>query len=252
MKSEFLKVTKITMLFPLCCGFLLCCSPKLGPDKQAYGAAEGSASGALTGAVTGFQVGSSTGAGALVGAGFGALAGAVQGHSQDALEHALILISNEIQKTKEEAFAEEVLAMQLRRRNALFPSRDIFPADIFFRSDERQLSPEGKAVLRVIYRLNKDRLPWSRFGIASYILSNSPDSSYARHLSRKRGRAIGDYLVSLGMEPRRLSIVSAIRTEPLVKGSPEDERFGHAIEFFPKDIPNAPMENASKFEVEDE
>jgi len=238
----------LSSLFSILCA----CSPRIGPDKQNYGEAEGSATGALSGAVVGFQVGSSTGPGAIVGAGFGALAGAIQGHSQDAIEHALILVSEEIQKSKEEAFAQEILRVQLKRRSALFPSRDIFPADTFFRTDERKLSPEGKAVLRVIYRLNKNRMPWSRFGIASYILSNNPDSPYARHLSRKRGRAIGDYLVSLGIEPRRLSIVSAIRSEPLVRGSKEDERFGHAIEFFPKDLPNAPLEKSSNFEIEEE
>lgn len=213
------------------------CSTKTGPDKQFVGTLQGGTTGAISGAVTGFQVGAGTGPGAAIGAGVGAIAGGFRGMMQDRLEEELLVLQSEIREARKVAFAQKILEEQVRTRAELHPGRDIFPSDIFFRSDEVELSPEGKAVLGEIYRLNKNRLPWSRFGVVSYVQSNDPKASYPNYLNRRRSRAIGDYLVSIGLEPRRISAQGIIINEPLIYGN---RRYSQAIEFIPKDLPGAP------------
>lgn len=213
------------------------CSPKPGPDKQFIGSLQGGTTGAISGAVTGFQVGAGTGPGAAIGAGVGAIAGGFRGMMQDRLEEELLLLQSDIRGARATAYAQRILEEQSRRRVELHPGRDIFPSDLFFRSDEVELSPEGKAVLGEIYRLNKNRVPWSRFGIVSYVQSNDPKASYPNYLNRRRSRAIGDYLVRLGLEPRRISAQGIILDISLIEGN---RRYAQAIEFIPRDLPGAP------------
>ncbi len=213
------------------------CSPKPGPDKQFVGTLQGGTTGAISGAVTGFQVGAGTGPGAAIGLGVGAIAGGFRGMMQDRLEEELLLLQSDIKEARASAYAQRILEEQLRRRAALHPGRDIFPSDLFFRSDDVELSPEGRAVLGEIYRLNKNRVPWSRFGIVSYVQSNDPKASYPNYLNRRRSRAIGDYLVALGLEPRRISAQGIILDIPLIEGH---RRYAQSIEFIPRDLPGAP------------
>jgi outer membrane protein OmpA-like peptidoglycan-associated protein len=221
------------------------CSPKPGPDKQFVGTLQGGATGAISGAVTGFQVGAGTGPGAALGLGVGAVAGGFRGMMQDRLEDELLLLQSDIREARSVAYAQKMLEEQSRRRAELHPGRDIFPSDLFFRGDEVQLSPEGKAILGEIYKLNKNRLPWSRFGVVSYVQSNDPNASYPNYLNRRRSRAIGDYLVSLGLEPRRITAQSVILDEPLIHGN---RRYSQAIEFLPRDLPGAPGKKEIKEE----
>ena len=110
-----------------------------GPDKQAFGTLQGAATGAGAGAVTGFQIGAPTGAGALVGAGFGAVAGGIQGIMQDQSEEQLLALSTQTRRERERAMVHEVLREQYARRLELHPTRDLFPADLFFSGDDVSL-----------------------------------------------------------------------------------------------------------------
>lgn len=232
------------LFFSVILSSLISCAPKPGPDKQFVGTLQGSVTGAVGGAVTGLQVGSGTGPGAFVGAGIGAITGGFRGLMQDRLEEELLRLQVDAAEARGDAFAQRILQEQWRRRKELHPGRDIFPADIFFTSDSVKLSPEGRAVLNEIYTLNKNRLPWSRFGILSYVQASDPNSQYARHLTSRRARAIGDYLIQLGLEPRRVSARSAVIPGPLVlsdKG--RGDRYSQAVEFIPRDLPHVPGES---------
>lgn len=231
------------ILIAIVCCLIFACAPRPGPDKQFVGTLQGGVTGAVGGAVTGFQVGSGTGAGAFVGAGIGAVTGGFRGLMQDRLEEELLRLQVDAAQARGDAFAQRVLQEQWRRRKELHPGRDIFPADIFFHADSVTLSPEGRAVLKEIYTLNKNRLPWSRFGILSYVQSSDPNSQYAKHITSRRARAIGDYLVHLGLEPRRISARSAVIPGPLVlANSGRGDRYSQAVEFIPRDLPNVPGE----------
>ena len=144
----------------LWCGFAVgCAAPQPGPDKQFVGAVGGAATGAGAGAVTGFQLGAGTGPGAAVGAGVGAVVGGIQGIVQDMQEQDMLRLAAESRREREKAYVHEILAEHYKRRIELHPTRDIYPADIFFRGDESTLTPAGTAIVLEIARLNKRRLP---------------------------------------------------------------------------------------------
>lgn len=210
--------------------------PLPGPDRQAEGTVEGAMAGAGAGAVTGFQVGAGTGPGALVGAGLGAVAGGIQGAFQDRADDRLLKLSAASQRERERAYAQEVLQDQLKRRLELHPTREIYPADIFFRGDETRLRAEAYPILKELARLNKDRLPWSRLVVAVYVKSNDLESTYAEHLAEHRSREICDALVRAGIEPRRLETRSVLVKEPVVR-DPHDrpDRYAQAVELIPAD-----------------
>jgi hypothetical protein len=119
----------------------------------------------------------------------------------------------------------------------LYPTRDIFPADVFFYGDESRIRVDAKVVVQELARLNKDRLPWSRFVIASYVKSGKTgDNSYANHLASERARLLSDLFVNAGLEPRRMIARAVIIDEPLVIDPQDDPlRYNQAIEFIPID-----------------
>jgi outer membrane protein OmpA-like peptidoglycan-associated protein len=215
--------------------------PRPGPDRQAEGSLEGAVAGAGAGAVTGFQIGSGTGPGALVGAGLGAVAGGIQGAMQDSFDEQLLKLSAQARAERERVYAQEILEDQFKRRLQLHPTRDIYPADLFFRGDETSLRPTARALVRELARLNKDRASWSRLVVASYVKSASPDptsqgSEFAQRLAERRAREIVDELVRSGIEPRRLQTRSILTNAPLVI-DPLDrpERFNQAVELIALD-----------------
>jgi len=203
-----------------------------GPDKQGEGLVRGAVSGAGSGAITGFHLSSATGPGALIGAGFGAVAGSIQGAMHDQAEEQLALTREEIRREREIAYAHQVLVDHHHRRTLLHPTRDIFPADIFFAGDEVKLRGGALPVLREVGGLNKARMPWSRLVVASYVRSNDPDSEYALELAARRAEAISDQFVRYGIAPRRLEPRAVILDEPLVVDPADDPfRYNQAIEF---------------------
>lgn len=207
-----------------------------GPDKQFEGTVSGAATGAGAGAVTGFQFASASGPGALVGAGIGAISGAIQGASGDLTEEQQYQLNQKIYREQQVAYAQNVLSEHYRRRAELHPSRDIFPADLFFYGDEVKIRPEAIAVLNELAKLNKNRLPFSRLAIAVYAKANDNDSSYAQHLTERRARELVDYFVRAGLEPRRLSTRPVVVSAPvLVDPHDKPERYAQAVEFIAVD-----------------
>ena len=220
------------MLIALICS--LGCTRKAvsGPDKQFSEMISGAATGAGAGAVTGFQIGAASGPGAAVGAGIGAISGAIQGASGDLTEDQQIELKQKTFETRQIVQAQQILQEHYKVRAELFPTRDIFPADLFFYGDEVKLRPEAKWLVSEIARMNKTRLAYSRLVIAVYAKSKEPESPYALHLTERRSRELVDAFVKSGLEPRRLSTRPEVISEPLLI-DPHDkpERYNQAVEF---------------------
>lgn len=213
------------------------CAPATpGPDKQFAGTLEGAALGAGSGAVTGFHVSAAAGPGAAIGAGFGAVVGGIQGLMADQEEAAMLALAAQSRGERERARVHEILNEHFQRRLELHPTRDIYPADLFFDGDGASLRPGAEALLDEIARLSKRRLPWSRLAIASYAKSSSKDSEFARHLNERRSQAIGDRLVRAGIEPRRVVTRAVVLDQPILI-DPHDKisRYNQAIEIIPLD-----------------
>jgi len=211
--------------------------PVYGPDKMFSGTTVGAMEGAGAGAVMGFQMGVATGPGAAIGAGFGAAAGAIHGAMRDSTEELEIETSKALALESRRSHAQQILADHYRRRMAVHPSRDIYPADLFFDGDSANVCVRGAGVLEEIARLNKQRLPYSRLIVAAYAKSvGGEDSSYIQHLTDKRSRAVVNQLIKAGIEPRRLETRSVIMDAPLVIDPQSDPtRFNQAIELIPID-----------------
>jgi outer membrane protein OmpA-like peptidoglycan-associated protein len=136
-----------------------------------------------------------------------------------------------IEEEQRVSYAQGVLASYIDQRIHKHPSREIYPADIFFFGDESRLKPEGGAIVKEIARLNKERFPWSRIVVASYIKSKEKDSPYARDLARERARAIGQTLTIAGINPRRIEPRAIIVPEEIYVDSQEkQDRYAQAIE----------------------
>lgn len=210
--------------------------PVPGPDKQFAGEMQGMITGAGAGAATGFQVTAGTGPGALVGAGFGALAGGIHGALEDAHEETMLQLEAETLAQRRRADAQAVIENYYQKRLALHPTRDIFPADLFFSADNAKLSPRGQMIVSELARLNKNRLPWSRLVIATYIKSADEHSDFANYLAKKRAIELGDAFIKNGIEARRIE-TRPIVTNTTVLIDPEDKplRYAQAVELIPVD-----------------
>lgn len=210
--------------------------PQPGPDKQFVGTMSGAASGAGAGAVIGAQLTASTGPGAVLGAGFGALFGMLSGLGVDMLEEDELRRQRELATLREKAWIQEVLAEHYQRRMELHPSRDIYPADWFFKGDSVELRPEAEALVHEIGKLSEERMPWSRLLVAAYVSSADPESSYSQHLSEKRAQAIALTLIRAGIEPRRVVTQGIPINQPiLIDPDDHSERYRQAIEIIPLD-----------------
>lgn len=225
-------------LYLLCIAafFTGCAGPTPGPDKQFAGALEGAASSAGAGAVYGIQVGAGNPAGALVGAGIGAVAGSISGFGQDQAEENLLALNEATRRQREKSIAQQIIAENYKRRLEMHPTRDIYPADLFFSSDDVRLSQLGMIIMRELADLNQNRLPWSRFVVAAYVRSNDKDSAFAHYLAEQRAMQIGDFLVRSGFDPRRIVARAVVIDSPVLL-DPHDtpERYNQAIEFIPAD-----------------
>ena len=203
----------------------------------------GVASGAGAGAIAGFQMAAGSGPGAVVGAGFGAVAGSIQGLAQDSAEDQVMALANQTQSERERAVAHEVLQDHYSRRMAFFPSRDIFPADIFFAADSAKLRPSAEPLVAELARINKTRLPYSRLIIQVYTKAREvgPDgkpqpSEFARYISETRAREIVNHMITYGIAPRRLVARGVIVGAPIVVDPNDDPlRYAQAVEIIPVD-----------------
>lgn len=218
---------------------LLGCSrqPVEGPDKAFSSTAVGALEGAGAGAVMGFQMSAVTGPGVAIGAGFGAAAGMIHGVVKDQFEENEIATAAKLRETVRRTSAQEALAAQYQRRMALHPSRDIYPADLFFSGDSAKMCAKGVGIIQEIARLNEYRLPYSRLVVAAYAKSiGNSDTSYVQHLTDRRSREVVNQLIQAGVEPRRLETRSVIIDAPLVIDPKDDPtRYNQAIEIIPID-----------------
>ena len=154
----------------------------------------------------------------------------------DTEEEQVLHLSQAAREERARALAHEMLNEHLKRRSELHPSRDIFPADIFFRGDEVTLRPEALPLVREIARLNKERMAWSRLVVAAYVKASDKDSSYAEHLGQRRSRELCDQLTQGGIEPRRLMTRVVVMDKPLlIDPYDKPERYSQAIELIPLD-----------------
>ena len=223
-----------------CVLFLLllngCVSQVGGPDKQFAGLAQGAALGAGAGAVTGAQVAAATGPGAAVGAGLGAVVGGVKGYLADPDEDRMMKAAVEIRMERQRAIVHEILQDHYEKRLELHPTRDIFPADLFFYGDQVELRPCARMLVREISLMNKERLPSSRLAVIAYGMTRDLESVYVRELGEKRAKAVVNAMVEFGIEPRRVEAKSVLINGPLVM-DPNDhpDRYRQAIEFVPLD-----------------
>jgi hypothetical protein len=213
-----------------------CAGPVHGPDKQFSGELHGAVVGAGAGAVTGFQYGAGSGPGALVGAGLGAVAGGIQGFADDEAEENLLKLAADTQREREVAYAHEILSEHYKRRLELHPTRDIYPADLFFYGDEVKLKQGAEILIQEIARLNKNRLPWSRMAVTVYSRASNENSEYAHYLTERRSQEISNWFARVGLNPRRLESRGVIVTAPVLI-DPDDtpERYNQAIELIPLD-----------------
>lgn len=210
--------------------------PVSGPDKQFTGTVGGAMTGAGAGAITGFQVGAAAGPGAAIGAGFGAVAGGIQGYLEDANEENLLKMSAQASEERKRAWAQDILAEHYKRRIELHPTRDIYPADLFFRGDDFRLRAGADMLVEEIARLNMERAPWSALVVVAYVKAGNPESEWAKYLAEKRSKEIGNTLVRYGIEARRIKARATIITEAILK-DPHDrpERYSQAVEIIPVD-----------------
>jgi outer membrane protein OmpA-like peptidoglycan-associated protein len=219
-------------LFGLGLLFASACSskPVEGPDKLFSGTGVGAIEGAGAGAITGAQLSAGAGPGVAVGAGFGAVVGMIQGAMSDGAEAQEMKLAAELKREKKRTFAQEVLAEHYKRRKAIHPSRDIFPADVFFSGDSVKMCSSGVSVVEEIARMNEFRLPYSRLVIASYAKATSP-STYADHLTEERAKEFVNQLVRAGIEPRRLETRVVVTDAPvLIDPFDNPTRYNQAIE----------------------
>jgi outer membrane protein OmpA-like peptidoglycan-associated protein len=216
-------------------GLAHCAGPTPGPDKQFAEAAGGAISGAGAGAVTGFQVGAGTGAGALVGASVGAVAGSIRGAIQDTEEESFVAFSKQTSAARARAWSQAVLQEQFNRRLELHPTRELYPADLFFEADESKLRKEAVPLVQEIARLSKKRMPWAKLVIASYVRAKEGDE-YPNTLARKRAISIFNQLVQAGLEPRRLEARAVLLDAPILLDPIDDPlRYSQAIEIIAVD-----------------
>jgi outer membrane protein OmpA-like peptidoglycan-associated protein len=219
-------------------GLLLagCMAPRIGPDKEGGGRLVGALTGAGAGAVTGFQLGVGTGPGAAVGAGFGALAGGMRGAVQDAQEEEELRLAQAVKLAEKRSMAQHVIAEFYSKRLQWHPGRDLYPADVFFNEDKIALSARGKAVIDEFGIMNKERFPWSRFGVVVYVKSKEKKSGYAKYIAEHRALEITNRLIRSGIEPRRVESHGMIVSEEVFRDPDEiGQRYAQAVEFIPLD-----------------
>lgn len=228
------------LLITLCAVTLSACNTyHPGPDKQAGRMLQESVSGAGAGAVAGFQLGAGTGPGALVGAGVGAVAGGIHGLMEDSVEDQQHQIDLEIDREQERALAHKILNEHYNKRLELHPTRDIFPADLFFNADQIRLRRDAYPLIEEIASLNKNRMPWSRLEVTVYVKTESQEgeeSQYARHLSEGRAKELSNQLIKAGIEPRRIVVKAfSVKAPILIDNLDNPARYNQAVEITPID-----------------
>ncbi len=173
-------------------------------------ATTGAVIGAVAGAVIGHQV--SHGKGAYVGAALGALAGGAIGHYMD-----------EQQRELERQLARERAAREVEIQRMPDDSlKLILDAEVSFDFDSARINPGfADALDRVAEVIRKyDRT-------VVYIVGHTDSvgsEAYNQRLSERRARAVGDYLISRGVDPARIHTEGRGEREPRASNDTEAGR----------------------------
>jgi peptidoglycan-associated lipoprotein len=124
--------------------------------------------------------------------------------------------------TEEELFAKMTLE-ELNKKRPL--------ADVFFAFDSSEINPEGRSALQKNLEFLK-RWPTTEIRIEGHADSRGTNE-YNLALGERRAAAVRDYLVSLGLQPNRVTIVSKGEEEPFCTEEHEacwqQNRRGHFI-----------------------
>jgi hypothetical protein len=211
--------------------------PQAGPDKQGYGLVSGALIGGASGVITGAQLGVATGPGAFIGAGLGGLWGSLKGLGLDILEEEDLRLLETLSENEDDVWAQYAFLEHLERKNDLFPSRDIFPADSFFKGDTVDLSQEGEILTKYLARKVFCQNSHSRIQITTYIQTKDSASPFTKHITKKRSEALALALSLNGIEPRRVVIQTVSISSPLVDDKYDSyHRYSQAVEFALVDI----------------
>jgi outer membrane protein OmpA-like peptidoglycan-associated protein len=160
----------------------------------------------------------------------------VRGAVQDAQEEEELRLARAIEQAEQRSAAQHLIAEYYNKRIQWHPARDLFPADVFFEEDKVVLSDSGKAIVDELGIMNKERFPWSRFGVVVYVKSNRKDSTYATYIAEHRALEIVNRLIRAGLEPRRVEAHGKIVSEEVFRDPDEvGQRYAQAVEFIPLD-----------------
>ena len=173
-------------------------------SKTARGAVIGAAGGAAVGAAVGKATGN-TARGAILGAAIGGAAGAIIGRQMEKQARELAM---EIPGAKVERVGEGILVT--------------FDSGILFDFDSAELRPAAKENLRNLAESLK-KYPNTNVLLVGHTDAIGSDE-YNYNLSTRRANAAANYLVSLGVDRKRIQAVGRGETEPIADNDTEAGR----------------------------
>lgn len=173
-------------------------------SKTARGAVIGAAGGAAVGAAVGKATGN-TARGAILGAAIGGAAGAIIGRQMEKQAQELAM---EIPGAKVERVGEGILVT--------------FDSGILFDFDSAELRPAARENLRNLAESLK-KYPNTNVLLVGHTDAIGSDE-YNYDLSTRRASAAANYLVSLGVERKRIEAVGRGETEPMADNDTEAGR----------------------------
>lgn len=173
-------------------------------SKTARGAVIGAAGGAAVGAAVGKATGN-TARGAILGAAIGGAAGAIIGRQMEKQARELAM---EIPGAKVERVGEGILVT--------------FDSGILFDFDSAELRPAARENLRNLAESLK-KYPNTNVLLVGHTDAIGSDE-YNYNLSTRRANAAANYLVSLGVDRKRIEAVGRGETEPVADNDTEAGR----------------------------
>jgi outer membrane protein OmpA-like peptidoglycan-associated protein len=176
-----------------------------GMATSQKGAMIGAAAGAAAGAAVGNANGSAA-RGAIIGAAVGATAGAVIGR---AMTQQVEELEAALPEAKVERVSEESVKVT-------------FAAGVFFGFDRADLTAEARRSLDVLVT-TLEKHPGMDVAIIGHTDGMGTDA-YNLRLSDRRAAAAGSYLISRGINPRRVTTIGMGKSEPVASNATEEGR----------------------------
>ena len=203
----------------LLCGALLLSS--CGASRTAKGGLIGSGAGAVAGGVIGYLI-TGDAQGAAIGAAAGTAVGAGAG----------MAIGNVMDK-KAEALAalEDAKVETITDRNGLTAIKVTFASGLLFEYAKSTLSAEAKDQLATFAK-NMEDLPDTDITIFGHTDSTG-SASVNEKLSLERAKAVADYLIAQGMDPKHIVYEGHSFLEPIASNdTPEGQALNRRVEVF--------------------